>query len=516
MRIFLITVFLSIFFSIIVNAQGLNFFLMENGSEFKLNYNKPEQITKNMNSLIFEKRFIKPLGINNMQKIIFPDVVQPWESQKHFGTGVIELAIVELIPWTLARYIRHWEDPADNWAVVGFNSWWRNIEKGWVYDGDNFTTNNFAHPYHGNLFFNVGRTNGYNFWESTAWSLTGSAMWEFFGETFRPAINDWIYTGIGGANLGEITYRLSSMVTDNRATGSKRIFSEIFGTLINPVRGFNRLISGEMGQNFDNPVWSRPENFLISFDAGTRTVDKNGDKKYRDKEIEGLFAFSLLYGSPIKAKKPFDFFTIGFAVASGLPHFTQLNSTGFLFGLDVGKKYHQLNVNLDFNYNNLIQEEVSGNDTTYKGFLFGSTQIYPHLMSKFPIGKKTNIVTMVGINGILMGATPNDYYKDVEGRIYDFGPGTGLRISASLKKGIWSYLHLVYYGAWIWTQTEPSDSKHHIHYLIFEAQYPFTSYFSVGLSTGIYWRNSYYENFDDVHKNHPIGRIFFRTALVDL
>ena len=74
------------------------------------------------------------------------------------------------------------------------------------------------------------------------------------GETFRPAFNDWIYTGIGGANFGEILYRLSYMVTDNRASGSERVWSEIWGTLINPVRGFNRAISGEIGQNFDNPI----------------------------------------------------------------------------------------------------------------------------------------------------------------------------------------------------------------------------------------------------------------------
>ena len=75
---------------------------------------------------------------------------------------------------------------------------------------NNFITNNFSHPYHGALFFSAGRTNGYNFWESTAWSLSGSAIFEYFGETFRPAFNDWIYTGVGGANLGEIIYRLSS------------------------------------------------------------------------------------------------------------------------------------------------------------------------------------------------------------------------------------------------------------------------------------------------------------------
>ncbi|MEJ2195346.1 MAG: DUF3943 domain-containing protein [Ignavibacteriaceae bacterium] len=440
----------------------------------------------------------------------------PHDATKHFWLGVGEIAILEFIPWSLARWIRHWDDPADNWAKVSSKTWWQNISQGWEYDGDNFTTNNFAHPYHGSLFFNAGRTNGYDFWESTAWSLSGSAVWEFFGETFRPAFNDWIYTGIGGVNLGEIFYRLSSMVTDNTASGSERVWSEIFGTLINPVRGFNRAISGEMGRNFPNPKWSRPDDFLIAFDAGTRSIDKDGDNSYTDKDVEGIFNFHLYYGNRFKAKKPFEFFGFNFALASGSPHFTTLNSSGFLFGYNLEKNKHRFDVNLDFNYNNLIKEEISGTDTVYNGFLFGTTQLYPHIASKFPIGEKTNLETQIGINAILMGATPNDYYVDVEGRNYDFGPGVGTRIVASIQNGIWNYVSLLYYGAWLWTQTEPSDSRHHIHFLIVEAQYPFTPYFSVGISAGIYWRNSYYDNYPDVTSNHPMGRIFFRTAIIDI
>jgi len=453
---------------------------------------------------------------------------KPWESEKHFWVGVSEIAILEFIPWALAKWIRTWEDPTDNWANVSSESWWQNISSGWEYDGDNFETNNFAHPYHGNLFFNAARTNGYNFWESTAWSLSGSAVWEYFGETFRPAFNDWLYTGVGGANLGEITYRLSSMVTDNTASGSERFWSEFWGTLINPVRGFNRAISGEMGRNFPNPVWSRPKDFLIMFDAGTRSIDKDGDESYEDKEIEGLFSFGLMYGNRLNPKKPFEFFAFNFALASGLPHFTTLNSTGFLFGYELEKNRHRFDVNLDFNFNNLIKETTTETDTIYNGFLFGATQIYPHLLSIFSIGKQTNVVTQVGINGILTGATPDDYYVDPEGRVYDFGPGVGMRINASIQNGIWNYVSFLYYGAWIWTQSQPDNSKHHIHYIMFEAQYPLTSFFSVGIGAGIYWRNSYYEDYSGeingnyysreasvVNQSHPIGRLFFRTAIID-
>ena len=158
-----------------------------------------------------------------------------WESEQRFGTAMWELAIIEFIPWALSKWVTR-----PGWANVGWQSWWSNIQKGWEYDGDNFLTNNFAHPYHGNLYFNSGRTNGFDFWESVPFAFGGSLLWEYFGEYYRPSFNDWIKTSVSGINLGEMTYRVANLITDNTTRGSQRVWSEIFGALINPVRGFNR------------------------------------------------------------------------------------------------------------------------------------------------------------------------------------------------------------------------------------------------------------------------------------
>jgi hypothetical protein len=459
----------------------------------------------------------------------FDDDYIPWESNKHFWVAVGEIAILEFIPWALARWGRDWEDPADNWAKVSSETWWKNISHGWEYDGDAFVTNNFAHPYHGALFFNAGRTNGYDFWESSAWALTGSAIWEYFGETFRPAFNDWIFTGVGGSNLGEVLYRLSSMVTDNSASGSERVWSEIFGTLINPIRGFNRAITGEMGKNYPNPEWSRPDDFLISFNSGIRTLDKNGDKDYRDNETEGLFAFDLTYGNKFDVDDPFSFFTYGIAISSSEPLLTGMYSSGYLFGWELSENKHRFNVDLEFDYTNIIRDNTNDADSIlFMGILYGDAAINPNIYSIFAIGEKTNIITQFGIDLIIMAGTPNDYYLDIEGRNYDYGPGFGLDLSVRIVNGIWNYVNLSYQSAWIFTQTQilnfdesaPLENAgfatHFIRYLRLDLQYPLTKYLSFGVGFGIYWRESYYDFFPDVSKNHPILRIFFRTAIIDI
>ena len=53
-------------------------------------------------------------------------------------------------------------------------------------------------------------------------------------------------TTLGGIALGEVTHRMSSLVLDDSKRGFSRFTREFLGTLICPMRGLNRMITGEM------------------------------------------------------------------------------------------------------------------------------------------------------------------------------------------------------------------------------------------------------------------------------
>ena len=57
------------------------------------------------------------------------------------------------------------------------------FKQGFVWDNDNLDTNMFFHPYHGNLYFNAARSNGYGFWQSGLFALGGSGLWELLGSS---------------------------------------------------------------------------------------------------------------------------------------------------------------------------------------------------------------------------------------------------------------------------------------------------------------------------------------------
>ena len=79
----------------------------------------------------------------------------------HPWRAAAEVAGINVIVHCFDRFVLR-----EDFAKTTLNSIRDNFQRGFVWDNDNFNTNLFAHPYHGNLYFNAARTNGMNFWQS--------------------------------------------------------------------------------------------------------------------------------------------------------------------------------------------------------------------------------------------------------------------------------------------------------------------------------------------------------------
>ena len=143
-------------------------------------------------------------------------------------------------------------------AHITPKTWWANMEQGWVWDLDEFLVNQIGHPYQGSNYFNAGRANGLSFWESAGITAFGSGTWEYFGETNHASVNDLINTTLGGMALGEMFHRVGWLVRDTRATGGGRLMKELGATLIDPVTGLNRFISGDSSRVSEKPADMMP------------------------------------------------------------------------------------------------------------------------------------------------------------------------------------------------------------------------------------------------------------------
>jgi hypothetical protein len=144
-------------------------------------------------------------------------------------------------------------------ARVTPKTWWENMENGWVWDLDDFVVNQIGHPYQGSNYYNGGRANGLSFYESAAMAAFGSATWEFYGETNKPSLNDFINTTLGGIAIGEVLHRVSWLMRDTTKSGSGRLWSEIGATVLDPVTGYNRFRGATpRGSRRSRPTWCRP------------------------------------------------------------------------------------------------------------------------------------------------------------------------------------------------------------------------------------------------------------------
>ena len=145
--------------------------------------------------------------------------------------------------WAFDRYIQKGEFTYISWETIKYN-----FKHGFEWDNDHLSTNMFAHPYNGSLFYNAGRSNGYNYWQSSIFAR-GSAIWEMFMEKEYPSTNDIIATPIGGTEIGEVLYRTSNLIIDDRSTGAERFGRELAGFIISPMRGFTGIVTGKAWQH---------------------------------------------------------------------------------------------------------------------------------------------------------------------------------------------------------------------------------------------------------------------------
>ena len=194
------------------------------------------------------------------------------------------------------------------------HTFWKNLRTAPIYDKDPFSVNQIGHPYQGSIYYGFARSAGLEYWESSLYTVGGSFLWETYGETSKPSINDHVATGIGGTFIGEAAFRMASLLLEG--SGERPGFwREVGAALISPSTGFNRLVFGE---RFAPVFPSRDPEVFIRLRIGatlTTHVDNPGLSE-PFKRQEGSLDYSITYGLPGKPgyrhSRPLDYFHFEF------------------------------------------------------------------------------------------------------------------------------------------------------------------------------------------------------------
>lgn len=366
---------------------------------------------------------------------VVPDSVDvAYHQKKNFWRAGAEVFGLNMSLWAFDRYALQ-----GHYAYISWETIKENFKHGFEWDNDHLNTNMFAHPYNGSLFYNAGRSNGFNFWQSELFAISGSAMWELFMEREYPSTNDIIATPIGGAALGEVFYRASDLVLNDRSTGGERIGREVAAFILDPMRGITRLVTGQAwknrttsGRRFGLPPIS------IETSVGARyltMIDNEGWKIGPAAEI------NIEYGDRFEesTKTPYDYFSFNMELQalSTQPLIGRIEIMGRLLSKElIDKEKLNLNVGLyqhfDFFDSDTIRSEYKED---YYIEYFPETIPYKlgipacvggGAMARFIPNRKMSLDGYVHLNAVPLAGVLTDFYREYH-RNYSWGMGFSVK-----------------------------------------------------------------------------------------
>jgi hypothetical protein len=402
-----------------------------------------------------------------------------------------------------------------DFANVNPTTWKRTISAGWPWgpgwewDQDRFANNFISHPYTGSLYYNAARSNGYSFLLSATFAMGGSYMWKIFGEKGTPEREDPINTTSTGIFLGEILYRLSSNILDDRTRGGDRVFREIMAGLVDPIRGINRLFQGKTFRTTNKEVYAK-EPVNISLYSGIRKVDAISGNLFDMGSYSWVINAQLDYGNPfeIRSRKPYDFFKFrvdaNFNV--GRKWLDNVNGYGILFG-----KNYQLG-NLALLVGGFQYYDYWDNTT----FELGSLGFGGGVVSKLPLSKTSNLYTSIHLAIVPFAGNSRRAGPDLsQVRDYNYGSGLEARFESTVNLGKYATGTMLYYFYGFRPTFDGPAGNNFMHILRPRITVRLYKFLSIGAEDYLYYNDRYENGLAPLHLVRSEQKIFLLIFLED-
>ena len=262
-----------------------------------------------------------------------PDRVLPGEPPKlkNYFLPALEIPLFLAALNGVDRLVYGEEDFGSTWETG-----WRHVRHGpWVVDQDEFSINQLGHPYQGSMYYGFARASGLNFWEGLLYSNAGSFLWETYGETTDPSINDQVASGVGGPLIGEPLFRMAHLMLEG-GEGAPGFWRELGAAFISPPTALNRLLFGErytpILKSRHAAVFS-----LVQAGGGVNSKLRNSRSAEAIDRNAAMGSFAMSYGLPGRPGylylRPFDYFHFELSgLHENRKNFANLMTRGLLFG----------------------------------------------------------------------------------------------------------------------------------------------------------------------------------------
>jgi len=400
-------------------------------------------------------------------------------------------------------------------ARVTPKTWWENMENGWVWDLDDFVVNQIGHPYQGSNYYNGGRANGLSFYESAAMAAFGSATWEFYGETNKPSLNDFINTTLGGIAIGEVLHRVSWLMRDPTKSGSGRLWSEIGATVLDPVTGYNRFRRGDASRIAEKPADMVPS--ALSGFASAGALWRGTEHEPFQGSGQAFLEADLFYGDLLhgRSRSPYDAFAMTMRFGGGGP-VSEARLLGRLLGEPFGK-------NGKFQFSVAQAYDFQKNDA----YAFGAQSFDGGVAFTHPLSSRISLallgsggLTVLGaIDSLPLGVeeVPEEEPESDAGqgvsegpRFYDYGPGSKYTVRALLLRDNAPFAVAFYEGRQLFS-LDGLRANHFLQHARLDLRVPIYRKIGFGVAGEFFSRHTYYQDAAKTEKEFRYPQ--FRTYL---
>lgn len=247
--------------------------------------------------------------------------------------------------------------------------------------------------------------------------------------------------------FGEVTFRLSNAMLDPNSKGFERFLREFGATVVNPINGFNRLLSGETYRGYSrrNQPRFRRSSMLLRATTGEAIpffVTADGDYRTRRQRLPRANTEVLvIYGDEFKAPKPYDYFILNLGVNIVKNPVSTVSARAQIASTEIYHSAHQrgqllIGQNFDYIDNGMYKLGVSGVGGGYAHIRTWGDNWYHTLH------------TQIGI--IPLGGVSTEFFRQTQ-RDYNLGAGAFSHTRIALgQREIW---HTAFVSDRYWLHT---------------------------------------------------------------
>lgn len=206
---------------------------------FNSSINKLESYKTNNYTFDKEDLFQFDSSFHNNDSLIYPPIAKDYKKLGYNTAIVLGSTVIAYgILWTLPESFTKWDK--EEMKEKGITAKWKeNVKAGPVIDDDNFFLNYVMHPYFGGVYYMTARSNGFNIFESFAYSaIMSTFFWEYGVEAFAeiPSVQDLIVTPVLGSVVGEgFFYAKKSILKNDSRVLNSRFLGKTSLILMDPL-----------------------------------------------------------------------------------------------------------------------------------------------------------------------------------------------------------------------------------------------------------------------------------------